>query len=45
MSDASPAYAEHFGSRDDEGVFARTAAPRHLADHIMSVSPSPRIES
>ena len=45
MSDASPAYAEHLGSSDDEGVSARTAAPRHLADHIMTVSPSPRTES
>ena len=45
MSDASPAYADHFGSRDHGGVSARTAAPRHLADHIMTVSPSPRTES
>ena len=45
MSDASPAYAERLGPSDDEGVSARTAAPRHLADHIMTVSPSPRTES
>ncbi len=43
MSDASPAYAEEEAdsSRELESGSSRTAAPRQIADHIMTVTPEP----
>lgn len=41
MSDASPAYAELEAEspREPESASTRTAAPRQIADHIMTVIP------
>jgi excisionase family DNA binding protein len=43
MSDASPAYVEQQADahREAEGGSSRTAAPRQIADHIMTVTPEP----
>jgi len=42
-SDASPAYVqqEADAARESEGGSSRTAAPRQIADHIMTVTPEP----
>lgn len=43
LSDASPAYVaqEAESSRDRDVVSSRTAAPRQIADHILTVTPGP----